>query len=120
KKAELTRDRPAREQLLFQMAYLQEEMLSQVDDAVATYKEILGQDDRNAKALKALDRLYQTQQAWHELADNLVRQLALTEDQGETVNLLLRLAQLREQELGEVGAAVDTYRQVLEGDPHNE
>src|SRR5205814_2372975 len=65
KKAELTRDAGEREKLLFQMAYLQEEMLQTVDDAIATYSDILSHDDKNAKALKALDRLYQTQGAWH-------------------------------------------------------
>src|SRR5262249_34608585 len=120
KKSELTRDLGDRQILLFQMAYLQEEMLQQIDDAVTTYREILSQDDKNVKALKALDRLYAQQQAWHELADNLVKQLALTEEVGEQVGLLLRLAELREQQLGEVAAAVDTYRQVLELDPSSE
>jgi tetratricopeptide (TPR) repeat protein len=119
RKAELANQIEERQRLLFQMAYLQEEMLSAVDDAVVTYKEILSLDDRNIKALHALDRLYQHQQAWHELADNLARQLALTEAREAQVQLLIRLADLREQRLGEVAAAIDTYRQVLEQDPQN-
>ncbi|HEX2570588.1 MAG TPA: tetratricopeptide repeat protein [Polyangia bacterium] len=119
KKVELTDDREERERLYFQIAYLWEEALQNIDEAIATYKEVLGQDDGNLKALRALDRLYQTKKAWHELADNLVRQLSLTEDQAETIDLLVRLAALRERELGEVAAAVDTYRQVLDLDANN-
>ena len=57
------------------------------------------------------------QGAWHELADNLSRQLTLAEETTKTIDLLVRLASLRETELGETAAAVDTYRQVLERDP---
>ncbi|MBI5482640.1 MAG: tetratricopeptide repeat protein [Deltaproteobacteria bacterium] len=120
KKVELTTSRDEREAIFFQMAYLQEEMLQTPEEAVATYREVLAQDDANLKALKALDRLYQAGAHWHELADNLARQLSLTEDQAETVVLLNRLASLREQQLGEMAAAVDTYRQVLELDAADE
>src|SRR5262249_4206428 len=120
KKVELTSEKDAREALYFRMAYLWEEMLGNVDEAIATYKEVLGQDDGHIKALKSLDRLYQVKQAWHELADNLSRQLSLTEDKGETIELLVRLADLREKQLGEVAASIDTYRQGLELHPDNQ
>ncbi len=119
KKVDLTSEKDAREALYFRMAYLWEEMLQNVDEAIATYKEVLGQDDANLKALKSLDRLYQVKQAWHELADNLTRQLQLTDDKPETIELLVRLASLREQQLGQVAAAIDTYRQVLDLAPDN-
>jgi tetratricopeptide (TPR) repeat protein len=120
KKVDLTSEKEAREALYFRMAYLWEEMLQNVDEAIQTYKEVLGQDDGHIKALKALDRLYQVKQAWHELADNLARQLALTDDKPETIDLLVRLADLREKQLSQVAAAIDTYRQVLDLAPENE
>ena len=59
KKVELSPEPAAREQIYFRMAYLWEEMLGNVDEAIATYKEVLAQaDSANVKALKALDRLY--------------------------------------------------------------
>jgi tetratricopeptide (TPR) repeat protein len=121
KKVELTHDPTAREQIYFRLAALWEEMLGNVDEAIATYKEVLSQDSANVRALKALDRLFQGQKQWHALADNLTRQLQLTpdDDQQETIGLLVRLAALRERELGEVAAAVDTYRQVLDLDASN-
>ncbi|HEX8952832.1 MAG TPA: tetratricopeptide repeat protein, partial [Polyangia bacterium] len=120
KKAELTPDPAGREQIYFRMAYLWEEMLGNVDEAIATYKEVLGADSANVKALKALDRLYLSQSQWRPLADNLNRQLQLTDEKAETIPLLVRLAALRERELGEVAAAVDTYRQVLDLDRDND
>ena len=120
KKVELSPEPQAREQIYFRMAYLWEEMLGNVDEAIATYKEVLGADSANVKALKALDRLYLGGQQWRPLADNLTRQLQLTDDKSETIGLLVRLAALRERELGEVAAAVDTYRQVLDFDRDND
>ncbi len=121
KKTELSTDSEDREKLFFQMAYLQEEMLGKIPEAIETYREIITADDTNLKALQALDRLYTQQEAWHELADNLTRQLDLTDaDSDEHVVLLNRLAELRKSRLGEEGAAVETYRKVLQEDPENE
>ena len=96
-------------------------------DSIVTFNEILAADPSSAKALKSLDRLYQTEQQWHELADVLTKQLELLSvgellsedplDSGDThaeqVDLLNRLGALRETELAEVAAAVDTYQRVL-------
>jgi golgin subfamily B member 1 len=120
KKADLARDPEDRLNLLFRIASLWEEMLGNPEEAIATYKEILGHDATNLRALKAQDRLFVGQSHWNDLADNLVRQLHLVDDRGEQVKLLVRLAELRERQLKEVAAAVDTYRQVLELDPGNE
>ncbi|PIE17900.1 MAG: hypothetical protein CSA65_07020 [Proteobacteria bacterium] len=120
RKADLSLDAEEREGLFSKMAYIWEEMLQNLAEAVSCYNEILAQEDGNVEALRALDRLYTAQSAWHELADNLTRQLSLAETSGEKVEFLVRLAKLRETELAETAAAVDTYRQVLELDPVNE
>ena len=120
KKVELSSEPSDREAIYFRMAFIWEEMLANVEEAIGTYKEVLSQDSANGKALKALDRLYLDKKRWHELADNLTRQLQLTDDKADTVELLVRLASLREKEIGEVAAAVDTYRQVLELEPSND
>ena len=112
-KVELAKDADTRRQLLSRMAMIWEDMVGDVQEATNCYNEILAHDEQNIEALRALDRLYQAQSAWHELADNLSRQLELAEG-AEAVELLVRLARLRETELEEIAAAVDTYRQVLE------
>ena len=71
-------------------------MLGNLAEATSCYTEVLVQDDTNTDALRALDRLYQVQGSWHELADNLSRQLTLVDDPAATIDLLVRLAHLRE------------------------
>ncbi|HRI18675.1 MAG TPA: tetratricopeptide repeat protein, partial [Burkholderiaceae bacterium] len=108
KKVELADEPEVRERMFFQMAKLWEEVLGNFEQAIATYKEVLGQDPSNLSALRSLDRLYLQQSMWTDLSENLQRQLDLTQDQNETVELLVRLAALRETKLAEIGAAVDT------------
>ncbi len=121
KKVDLATDAEERRRLLAQIAYLQEEMLGRPADAIETYREILASNPDDLDALRALDRLYTSEEAWHELADNLARQLELTQDDPNAqVALLNRLAALRLTHLEEAAAAVETYRRVLELDPDNE
>jgi len=123
KRVDIAQEAEERLEFLFRIASLHEEMLENQDEAIATYNEILGQSPDDLKALRALDRLYVARGAWRDLGDNISRQLTLVADLGtgqhEQVKLLVRLAQLRETHLGEVGAAVETYRQVLELEEQN-
>ncbi len=72
------------------------------------------------RALSALGDLYETQSMWSELADNVTRELDLSEDPQHQTALMLRLASLREQRMGAVEGAIETYREVLQRDPTNE
>jgi tetratricopeptide (TPR) repeat protein len=119
KKAEIAEAPDERLQILFRIASIHEEMLSQPTEAIRAYGDVLAQDADNLAALRALDRLYVGGQHWQDLGDNLTRQLTLCDDDRERVPLLNRLASLRETHLGEPAAAIETYRQVLELDPLN-
>ncbi|MBA3456339.1 MAG: tetratricopeptide repeat protein, partial [Deltaproteobacteria bacterium] len=123
RRTDIAQEADERLDFLFRIASLYEEMLENQDEAITTYIEILGQSPDDLKSLRALDRLYVARGAWRDLGDNISRQLTLVglSDSGphEEVALLVRLAQLRETHLNEVGAAVETYRQVLEHEDQN-
>ncbi|MEZ4362322.1 MAG: tetratricopeptide repeat protein [Kofleriaceae bacterium] len=120
RRVEISTDPEDRLGFLFRIASIQEEMLHSPEDAIGAYLEVLGQRPDDTVALRALDRLYVGRAQWHDLSDNLSRQLTLVEDDREHVVLLLRLARLRETHLEEPGAAVETYRQVLDLEPQND
>ncbi|EDM75104.1 tetratricopeptide repeat protein [Plesiocystis pacifica SIR-1] len=109
-----------RQSLRFKIAYLQEEMLQQNDEAILTYNEILADDDTNMQAITALDKLYQVQENWADLAEILDRQLALAGDPDDMITLSLRLGAVRLQKLNQAGLAVEIYRRVFDYDPGNE
>ncbi len=114
KKSHVAADASAREQISVQIATVWEEMLGNADEAIGAWKEVLGANPESVAALKALDRLYVQRGEFHELADNLQRQLEMAGDPAEIITLLGRLGVLRETKLGELDAAVETYRRVLE------
>ncbi|HMI87746.1 MAG TPA: tetratricopeptide repeat protein [Polyangiaceae bacterium] len=119
RRIELSNDAPSREALYAQMAEVYEEKLRSPEDAIAAYKEVLALDDTSKVALSALDALYTRQKMWVELADNLEAQLRLAESEDAELDLMLRLATLRERDMGQMQEAIEGYRQVLERDSGN-
>ncbi|HVV52461.1 MAG TPA: tetratricopeptide repeat protein, partial [Polyangia bacterium] len=123
KKAQLVTDAAEREEIRIRIATVWEEMLGNAEQAIVAWNVVLQESPSNVRALRALDRLYLTRGEFRALADNLQRQLALVEDQGdagaETVTLLGRLGALRELKLDQIGAAVDTYAKILRLEPEH-
>ncbi len=119
RRIELAADPSETESLYAQMAEVYEEKLEQPAEAVAAYREILAIDPTSQLALAALDGLLSRQANWDELAENLETQLGLAETEEQQIDLMLRLAELREQQMGQVEEAIEGYRQVLERDPAN-
>src|SRR5690606_32678965 len=66
------------------------------------------------------DGLFTRQSMWTELAGNLETQLSLAETDEDQLALMLRLSALREQQMGQVEAAIEGYREILDRDPTNE
>jgi tetratricopeptide (TPR) repeat protein len=108
-----------REALYGTMAQIYDERLGRPEDAVAAYKKVLELDPGSERALRALDDLFTRQRMWGELAENLEAQLALAATDEAQLALMLRLAALREREMGLVDVAIEGYRQVLEREPTN-
>lgn len=117
RKVELAFDPGEKETVLARMASIHQERLDEPEEAIGLYKEVLDTDPTSRRALAALDGLFAGQERWGDLADNLERQLAMAEDPGDHVALMLRLAELRETRMGATGAAIEIYRDVLDQDP---
>ena len=112
-------DPQAREGLYVQMAEIYDQRLGRPVDAVSSYKKVLELDPASARALGALDALFTRQKMWNELADNLEAQLALASTDEAQLTLMLRLAALRETEMGQVDVAIEGYRSILERNPND-
>ncbi|MGH7434766.1 MAG: tetratricopeptide repeat protein, partial [Polyangiaceae bacterium] len=117
RRIEQTDDAKDREALYGTMAQISDEKLGRPEDAVAAYKKVLELDPASSRGLRALDDLFTRQKMWAELAENLEAQLSLAETDDAQLALMLRLADLREKEMGLVDVAIEGYRQVLERAP---
>jgi tetratricopeptide (TPR) repeat protein len=120
KKAELVQSVEAREGIHARIATIQEEAIGNLDEAIVAWKEVLGDNSSSLEALRALDRLFVQKGMALDLADNLQRQFDLASDPDQQVVLLWRLGQLRERALGDVSAAIETYRRLLDFDPSHQ
>ena len=114
-----TSDGAAREALYVAMAQIQDERLGRTEEAIAAYRNVLEVDAGSPRALSALDDLFTRRQMWSELAENLDAQLALAPTEEAQLALMLRLAALREEQMGLVEVAIEGYRQILERAPTN-
>jgi tetratricopeptide (TPR) repeat protein len=119
RRIEQTSDGATREALYGTMAQIYDVRLSRPDEAIAAYQKVLELEPGSGRALKALDDLFTRRRMWTELAENLDAQLALAPTDHAQLALMLRLAELREKEMGLVDVAIEGYRQVLEREPTN-
>jgi len=108
-----------REVLFDQMAVVFEEKLSQPGEAISAYQEVLREDPTSYIALTKLDGLFTRQSMWQDLADNLEQQLRYATEDEVQIQLMLRLAALRETKMNLLDTAIEGYRQVLEREPAN-
>lgn len=106
--------------LLFDLATLAEDTLSDKPLAATAYQAILERKPDDANALKLLGRLFAEMEKWPELAQVLTREVQQAEAQGqeeEARELLVRLGRLKLTRLGDPRGAVNTYQEVLRRKP---
>jgi tetratricopeptide (TPR) repeat protein len=105
--------------VLSEMARTHADLLDEPDQAIALQNEILELDPTHRAALSSLDDLLARRGLWSELADNVERQLSMTDEPHDQTVLLLRLAEIREERMGSTESAIEIYRDVLAGDSSN-
>jgi tetratricopeptide (TPR) repeat protein len=119
KRIDLATDPSGREALYGHMAAIYDQRLGKPDEAIACWREVLSIDPASNAALTSLDKLYEREQKWNELAENLEAQLRLADTDESQLALMLRLGQLRETRMADVEQAIEIYRQILDREPTN-
>lgn len=117
RRAALAGSAQAKLDLLFKVAYIEEDRVGDLDAAAATYQEILGIDGSSQRALKSLRKVQEERGDSAGLAAALERELALLVDAESIVGLLLRLGGLYEDKLGRRADALAGYKRALDLQP---
>ncbi len=118
RKGDILLDLNERKRLLYRAAQIEEEVLSDPDAAVATFRHVLSIDDVDMPAMDALERLYIRLERWEPLKDVYAKKADLAEDPGEKTRMLYVLGQVYDQELKDVGKAIETFQAILDIDPN--
>lgn len=110
-----------RSELLLELAKLWDDAVNDVEQAEAAYQRLIkaspNDPDVILQASQALERIHLGQGNHASLAVDLARQVELERDPDAQRRLLVRLADLREEILGDVPGAIAAHRQRIEFDP---
>jgi len=119
KKAELTVEPLEATEILYKLAEVQETVLDRREDAIGTWRKVLSLNDSDELGLAALERLYIANESWTDLVDIYRRKADLTSAPADRREILLKLASVFRDKVGEVYEAVVVYNSILEMFPED-
>jgi tetratricopeptide (TPR) repeat protein len=108
-----------RRDVLLRLAASFENDLGNLERAEQSLVQVLNEHEKDAAALASLDRIYESQGMYDNLAAVLRQRLTITDDSADLVTLNLRLGRVYAEALGEVDPAIASYLAVLEHDSHS-
>jgi hypothetical protein len=88
--------------------------LGDLERAESALVQVLGENEKDPQALASLDRLYEAQSMFENLAATLRHRISITDDTDELVALNLRLGRVHAEALDEAEPAIASYNAVLE------
>ena len=115
-----TPDEDEQLELLLELGWVEADHLGRPDHAIDAWRSALTIDAGDARVLTALHDLLASQHHWAECADILDKQVALAEDPQRRIALLLELAAIAHDQLGDDEAAIAAYERILNWDPAHE
>jgi len=99
---------------------LYETALHQIEKAGQVYREVLEIDAANLLAMRGLERVYTSTQQWPDLVAVLEMQLDVVTTERERIDVLMKIAQIQEQQFLKPDLAAVRLEQVVEIDPNHE
>lgn len=108
------RVRDERLDLRMKAAVVADQQLGDPAQAAELYEEVFKISGDNRSTLDRLAEIYGETEEWEKLADTYERLALIAEDEEERVDLLKKLALLRETVSEDVEAAADSYQKILE------
>ncbi|MEL6186692.1 MAG: tetratricopeptide repeat protein, partial [Myxococcota bacterium] len=103
--------------LRFEIAEVVEKGIEDVPGAVEAYREVLRRQPNHEPTLEALERIHTERESWRDLVEILERRVAAEIDLRRRVDLLTRIASLREERFSDPQGAAASLLQALEEAP---
>jgi tetratricopeptide (TPR) repeat protein len=109
-----------RKPFMTRIAQILADKLGDVAEATLAYRAVLDDFGADRSVLGALETLYAKAEQWVDLAETLEAELGLATEQSDRIAILVRLGDVRRKHMGELGEALEAYRQALTLDPGND
>jgi tetratricopeptide (TPR) repeat protein len=101
------------------IAIIAGERLGQSEESIRNLEAILATKPDDAQAIAVLDRLYRAERRFGDLRDLYERRLSRVSDPAEEWVLLNEVAQVEEEQLGDLPAAAERHWKIIERNPHD-
>ncbi len=95
------------------------ERLGESEESIRQLEAILEAEPEDAEAMAVLDRLYRAERRFADLRGLYERRLERVSDPAERWVLLNEVAQIEEEQLGDLPAAAERHWTILESNPHD-
>ncbi len=115
-KAGFAADPAERSELLRTKASIHEDLMTEPEEAIDSYRQALEADPSAVAAMDALERLYEGSGQWVELIDVKRQRLDLLSEPDERIAVLKSIAQVQAEKLEDAHEAIAAWREVLEID----
>ncbi|MFO0727023.1 MAG: hypothetical protein U1E65_24800 [Myxococcota bacterium] len=115
--ADRTQDGRELVEILPRLAELASDNFGRRGEAIDLHKKVLELDPVHPKSTAELERLYELEERWTELAEQLDKQLRAAKDDKEVTRLQRKLGFVRGTRLGSVDEAVQSWNQLLRRNP---
>ncbi len=106
-------------ELYAQLGELEGGTLMRVEPAVRAWRHVLELDPRDFRAMAALETLYTQEARFEECVDVLERRVAALTSSDEQVDVLMQIASMWADKVGDGGAAALAYERLLQIEPGN-
>ncbi|MFK7988880.1 MAG: hypothetical protein AB8I08_22870, partial [Sandaracinaceae bacterium] len=113
RQVDLESDFEAQRSILVRLADLQEEMLGDIPGAIATHRQRLDIEPDDLDAMRALERLYESQEKWPELIEVLRSRDGITLEEDEQRDIARTIGIIYEEHLEDDENAIVAYNDVL-------
>jgi len=110
-------DANERLELLDKLATIARERLGAPEEAQRYLRKIIDLEPSNRPAMASLEEMYTATEQWQPLAEIYNIRLGVTTDAGARLAVQRRLGVLQEQRIGDLDAAIATYRQIQSSVP---
>ncbi|QQR88835.1 MAG: hypothetical protein IPJ88_11425 [Myxococcales bacterium] len=102
---------------LMKAAEIEDMQRGDVDAAIALYSRVLEQNPGDHEALQALEILHRRASRWGDLLQVLEKRVELSNDLEEKTSFLMEMAQIQDEQLGQVDESIRCFQELLGLDP---
>ena len=113
RRAEISTDAAVRRRLLERIAEAFWKRLDSAPDAIDAYRTLLSDYGPDGDSLRALETLFQSSERWDDLADTLEQHIEIASSDGERLELLAKLGDIKRERLLDMPSALTVYRRAL-------